>query len=157
MAAVLVLGGAALVVYLIYRKWASGGQDDIDGYQNKIEYNVEGVLKGRVNYELIEELKNKIAQYGWGASVEYIGITSGDDPVRAMKSRVDSKKIELGINCMRLLYQTSSYDNSTRVESELIEHSKAIHRGKNANEKGGGGGRIPSCPEKYYVYVAYKY
>ena len=45
-----------------------------------------------MNTELIEKLKGKIKKYGGDAIVEYIGITSGSDPVKAMKSRVDSKR-----------------------------------------------------------------
>ena len=36
--------------------------------------------------ELIEKLKRKIKKYGHETIVEYIGITSRSDPVKAMKS-----------------------------------------------------------------------
>ena len=158
--------------YFIYRKWFSGrdqnrhadggqddidgGQDDIDGYRNeKVQYIIYDVVRGKVNTELIEKLKEKIEKYGGDAIVEYIGITSGSDPVKAMKSRVDSKKRSLGINCMRLLYETDNHDNCTEVESRLINYSIAIHGDKNKNEIGGGGGRKPEA-SRHYVYAAYQ-
>lgn len=151
--------------YFIYRKWfsgsdqnrhADGDQDDIDGYRNEeVQYIICDVERGTVNTELIEKLKGKIKKYGGDAIVEYIGITSGSDPVKAMKSRVDSKKRSLGINCMRLLYETDNHDNCTEVESRLINYSIAIHGDKNKNEIGGGGGRIPQA-SRHYVYAAYQ-
>lgn len=74
-----------------------------------------------------------------------------------MKSRVDSKKRGLGINCMRLLYKSSSHDNCTEFESRLINYSKAIHGDINQNEVGGGGGRKPERADWHYVYAAYRY
>ena len=153
--------------YYIYRQWfggdrsrhTDGGQDDIDGYRNEqVRYltDVTEFGEGKVNRELIERLKRKIEKYGEEADVEYIGITSGSDPVTAMKSRVDAKKRRLGINCMRLLYETDSHDNCTEVESILINYSKDIHEDKNENEVGGGGGRKPEAG-RYYVYAAYRY
>lgn len=73
--------------YIIYRwfggnqnRHTDGGQDDIDGYRNEqVQYLVTDVITGRVNTELIENLKSKIQKYGDRAAVEYIGITSGSD------------------------------------------------------------------------------
>lgn len=160
------LGGLAIVggLYFIFKWYGSSdrhhggnGDDDIDGYRNeRVEYYVNDVAKGRLDHELMKRLKQKIIRYGNEAAVEYIGITSGTDPMKAMKSRVDTKKKQLGINEMRLLYQTSDRDDCTEVESELIKYSKTIHGHINENEKGGGGGRIPDTSQNYYVYAAYK-
>lgn len=173
MAFLFVLGlGGILAGYFIYR-WLRGaqnhvhadggqdeGQDDIDGYRNEnVEYFVSGVIKGKLNSNCIKQLKSEVDKYGDKAKVEYIGITSGSDPVKAMKSRVDSKKRQLGINCMHLLYETDSHADCTEAESQLIDYSQTIHKGINKNEVGGGGGRIPvpTTNMKYYVYVAYSY
>ena len=160
------LGSLAIigaVAYFIFRKCSDqdrhrGGDDDIDGYRNEnVKYHVDDVAKGEFNDKLMEKLKQKIRRHGKGATVEYIGITSGTDPVTAMKSRVDSKKKHLGINEMRLLYQTSSRDYCTEVESRLINYSQTIHEDINENEIGGGGGRKPAGDsQNYYVYAAYK-
>ena len=166
-----IAGGVTLVVgYFVFGK-RSGGSDqdrhhggdddvviDIEGYRDEnVEYYEDDVITGVLNDNLMERLKQKIRKHGKGAVVEYIGITSGTDPVKAMKSRVDQKKRELGINKMRLLYQTSSRDNCTKVESKLIDYSKTIHGNINKNDIGGGGGRIPADSQNYYyVYAAYK-
>ena len=172
MAFILLLAVSSVIgfagIYYIYRQWfggdrnrhTDGDQDDIDGYRNEqVRYLTDvAEFEGKgVNRELIEKLKRKIEKYGEEADVEYIGITSGSDPVTAMKSRVDAKKRRLGINCMRLLYETDSHDNCTEVESILINYSKDIHEDENENEVGGGGGRKPAEAGRYYVYAAYRY
>ena len=162
------VGGVAGFLAILYsflnylsRNWYGGGgedpHDDIDGYRDKkVKYYVTDPEEGAANDELVERLKRKIEEYGHGATVEYIGITSGSDPETAMKSRVDSKKRRLEINEMRLLYKTTIRDNCTRVESQLIEHSRAIHGSINQNERKGAGGRRSEAAYYYYVYAAYK-
>lgn len=82
-----------------------------------------------MNTELLNKLKGKIYEYGCQASIEYIGITSGNDgPMKAMKSRVYSKKRDLGINYMLLLYETTSDYNCREVERHLIDYSRQIHQ-----------------------------
>lgn len=163
----LVAGGVSVISYILYRLFGGnpeaihGGhdnQDEIDGYRNeKVVYNIQEKETGNLNDELFRKLKAKVRKYGGqaGTSVEYIGITSGPDPVTAMKSRVDAKKRNLGINCMVLLYETTSVDHCTEVERNLIDYSQQVHVLKNQNDIGGGGGRKPSA-ERYYVYAAYK-
>ena len=118
-----------------------------------IKYITSGVISGHPN-QIMSKLKEDLQRYSRGASVEYIGIASGDDGESAMRSRYDDNKRKLRINEMRLLYKSSSHDNVQRVESELIDYRDGS--GINRNETGGGGGLPPDNPKHYFVYVAYR-
>ena len=118
-----------------------------------IKYVTGGVITGFPN-QIMSELEERLRRYSQTASVEYIGIASGDDGESAMRSRYDDNKRKLGINEMRLLYKSSSHDNVQRVERELIDYR--VGSRINRNETGGGGGLPPDNPKHYFVYVAYK-
>ena len=139
-------------LYSLY-SFVFGDTDTREG--DKTYYETDDVLTGRPN-AIIDDLKNRIHELSRGASVEYIGIASGDDGISAMRSRMDDYKKSLGINEMTLLYQSASHNNVRVVETKLIEYSKEIHPGINKNQIGGGGGRIPNNPKHHYVYAAYR-
>ena len=52
---------------------------------------------------------------------------------------------------MIVLYRTSSIDNVSELEKDLIKHNWAVTR----NDRGGGGGGIGEPP--YFLYVVVKY
>ena len=134
------------------------GEDDIDGYRNEhVKYYLDEVKTGDRDYELekiLETLKKKMNDYCEEATVEYIGKASGEDPMSALKSRVDKTKRRLRINKMRLLYETENEDNAFTVEDALVSYSTRNHADKNENKRAGGGGRKSNAP-KHYVYAAY--
>lgn len=104
--------------------------------------------------QIMEILQDDLDRYSRGASVEYIGMTSGNDGRSAMSSRYDDYKRSLEINEMRLLYETSSPNHVREVERRLINYRS--NSDINKNRTGGGGGDIPEGARRYFVYVAYK-
>ena len=110
-----------------------------------IYHYTDDVLTGFPS-EVLDELKHLIVEYSQGASAEYIGIASGDDSASAMKSRVDDYKKDLGINEMRLLYESSSHKHVKEIETELIQFSQLVNSQINRNQVAGGGGRVPCNP-----------
>ena len=131
------------------------GEDDIDGYRNEhVKYYLDEVKTGDSGYELLKTLKEKMDVYCEDATVEYIGKASGEDPMIALKNRVDITKRGLKINKMRLLYETENEDNAFTVEDALVSYSTLNHADKNKNRRAGGGGRKSNAP-KHYVYAAY--
>ena len=84
----------------------------------------------------------------------YIGVASGKDYWDALTSRIDEKKVEHGVNCMDLIYMSTSEDYTRSLEDQLIEHFKK-ERGdvRFWNDKAGGGGRKGSGPA-FCLYLA---
>ena len=94
----------------------------------------------------------------------YIGKTSApskstDAAYKAMETRYDKTKEELGITNMKLQYITTSDRYINNAERELIEYSnkrdERYNTDKTANDRGGGGGAPTNQPYKM-LYVAYK-
>ena len=134
------------------------GQDDVDGYRDEdvVYYAKPVVSHTDTGTQTMGKLKKHIEGFAKGATVEYIGKTSGNNAISAMKSRVDEyKRDNLHINEMRLLYETSSEDDAYKVESELVNYSQNFHKDINKNRVSGGGGRSSSA-SKQFVYVAYR-
>ena len=129
-----------------------GGGDDTDGKQS-VQYITGDVVTGHPNDKVLAKLKDRL-DISNGASAEYIGIASGPDRESAMKSRYDDYKKSLGINEMRLLYESTSRKYVEKVETELIDYR--AHVTINKNKIKGGGGRKPDESNTHYVYVAYK-
>ena len=103
--------------------------------------------------QVIGPLKAQSSYFSKGATIEYIGMTSGQ-----VESRMDDYKKDLGINEVRVVYETSSYKNAVQVEKELIDFSERNHPTINANNRDGGGGRLPEMDGRltYKVYAAYR-
>jgi hypothetical protein len=84
----------------------------------------------------------------------YVGVASGTDYLSALKRRIDDKKLEYHTNRMYLLYQSSSENNTRRLEADLVQHIVNVKGDDRLwNGTGGGGGRHGSGP-LYYLYLA---
>jgi len=83
----------------------------------------------------------------------WIGIGSGG--ADGTLSRWDNKyKDEPGINCMRIVYKTTSDKNRRDLEKLLIDHYDEISDGRKfKNDVGGGGGDTGNQP--FTVYLAF--
>ena len=94
----------------------------------------------------------------------YIGKTSApsnstDAAYKAMDTRYDNTKEEIGITNMKLQYITTSDRYINNVERGVIEYSNKLdehhNTDKTANDRAGGGGAPTNQPYKM-LYVAYK-
>lgn len=109
----------------------------------------------------------------------YIGVASGEDYFKALKSRIDERKLSWGVTHMYLLYASSSEQNTRNMERAIEAHfngkppprkggadrTKRIRlddiAGFNAplatfrNDTGGGGGRSGSSGN-YFLYLAFR-
>ena len=89
----------------------------------------------------------------------YIGKTSAPTgsvsaAYKAMKTRVDKTKDEMGITDMKLQYITKSDCYIDNAKKKLIKYNNKRTK-KAANQKGGGGGACTDQPYKA-LYIAYK-
>ena len=89
----------------------------------------------------------------------YIGKTSAPTgsvsaAYKAMKTRLDEAKDEMGTTDMKLQYVTKSDRYINNAEKELIEYNDKRTK-KAANERGGGGGAPTDQPYKI-LYTAFK-
>lgn len=117
-------------------------------------------VSARSDEAAIERIKRNLRKMSKDPDISdiYIGKTSaptGSDSAayKAMKTRYDENKDEMGITNMNLQYITKSDRYIDNAEKKLIEYNKRTK--KAANERGGGGGAPTDQPYKI-LYIGYK-
>lgn len=126
----------------------------------------EGVVCRKINKftgtrnDVVSRVKRDLNNWHYNRDIThiYIGITSAvsnseSTVYEAMKSRMDARKREWGINEMVLLYLTRSEHNIIEAEKEIIAHN--MEQGDKAvNYNAGGGGRAGALKEWHVLYAA---
>ena len=108
---------------------------------------------------LIDRVKPDLRRWHKSRDIKsiYIGQTSASTgnvsaANKAMKTRIDKRKHEMGTTEMKLLDITKSSRYADNAERELIAYNKKQSK-KAANQRGGGGG-APTDQPHHVVYAA---
>jgi hypothetical protein len=114
------------------------------------------IVKGYVTYRFQlgdGELRRRVSALTRDGRCDafYVGITSGDDCLKALRSRMDAFKAESGLHEIVVIAETDNAEEAADMERELEAYNRVDDRC--LNQRAGGGGRRGKGP-RYFVYVA---